>query len=74
MLSFSKHNLGVPESAIEFEGNNTYVYVIKGSGKEVSYERRKVTTGLSDGLNIEIKSGLTAKEKVRGPKKVADKE
>ena len=42
--------------------------------KEVTYERRKVTTGLSDGLNIEIKSGLTAKEKVRGPKKVADKE
>ena len=74
VLAEAKHVLTVPESAIEFEGNNTYVYVIKGSGKEVTYERRKVTTGLSDGLNIEIKSGLTAKEKVRGPKKVADKE
>ena len=72
VLAEAKHVLTVPESAIEFEGNNTYVYVIKGSGKEVSYERRKVTTGLSDGLNIEIKSGLTAKEKVRGPKKVAE--
>ena len=74
VLAEAKHVLTVPESAIEFEGNNTYVYVIKGSGKEVTYERRKVTTGLSDGLNIEIKSGISSKDKVRGPKKVADKE
>ena len=72
VLAEAKHVLTVPESAIEFEGNNTYVYVIKGSGKEVSYERRKVTTGLSDGLNIEIKSGISSKDKVRGPKKVAE--
>jgi HlyD family secretion protein len=72
VLAEAKHVLTVPESAIEFEGNNTYVYIIKNNGKETTYERRKVTTGLSDGLNIEIKSGLTAKEKVRGPKKVAD--
>jgi HlyD family secretion protein len=72
VLAEAKHVLTVPESAIEFEGNNTYVYVIKGSGKEVTYERRKVTTGLSDGLNIEIKSGISSKDKVRGPKKVAE--
>ena len=72
VLAEAKHVLTVPESAIEFEGNNTYVYVIKGSGKEVSSERRKVTTGLSAGLNIEIKSGISSKDKVRGPKKVAE--
>ena len=72
VLAEAKHVLTVPESAIEFEGNNTYVYVIKGSGKEVTYERRMVTTGLSDGLNIEIKSGISSKDKVRGPKKVAE--
>lgn len=72
VLAEAKHVLTVPESAIEFEGNNTYVYVIKGSGKEVTYERCKVTTGLSDGLNIEIKSGISSKDKVRGPKKVAE--
>ena len=72
VLAEAKHVLTVPESAIEFEGNNTYVYVIKGSGKEVTYERRKVTTGLSDGLNIEIKSGISSKDKVRGPKKVKE--
>ena len=70
VLAEAKNALSVPESAIEFSGDDTYVYVIKGSGDNVTYERRKVKTGLSDGLNIEIKSGLTPKERVRGPKKV----
>jgi HlyD family secretion protein len=72
VLSQAKHVMTVPESAIVFEGKNTYVYVIKGSGKDKKYIRRRVVTGLSDGLMIEIKSGLTLKDKVRGPKKVAD--
>ncbi len=66
--------LSLPESAIEFSGSDTFVYVIKGSGEDKTYERRKVTTGLSDGVNIEIKSGLTAKDRVRGPEKVADEQ
>ena len=69
-LASAKGVLTVPESAIEFSGNDTYVYVIKGSGDDKTYERRKVTTGLSDGINIEIKSGLKKNEKVRGPQKV----
>ena len=36
----------------------------------MQYERRKVETGLSDGLHIEVKKGLKAGEKVRGPKKI----
>ena len=48
------------------------VYIVKGSGEDKTYERRKVTTGLSDGVNIQIKSGLSAKDRVRGPKKVTD--
>ena len=72
VLSQANHVLTVPESAIEFQGNQTYVYVVKGNGDKKTYERRKVITGLSDGINIEIKSGLTLKDKVRGPKKVAD--
>ena len=41
--------LCVPESAIEFSGDSTFVYVIKGEGKDKTYERTQVTTGLSDG-------------------------
>ncbi len=72
-LESAKGVLTVPESAIEFSGEDTYVYVVKGSGEDKTYERRKVVTGLSDGINIEIKSGLKKGEKVRGPQKVSEK-
>jgi len=64
--------LTIPESAIEFSGDSTFVYIIKGEGKEKTYVRQPVTTGLSDGVNIEIKKGLTAKDKVRGPEIVSE--
>lgn len=73
VLASASHVLTVPESAIEFSGNNTYVYVVNGKDKNKTYTRKKVVTGLSDGLNIQIKQGLSAKEKVRGPKIVKDK-
>lgn len=72
VLAEAKHVLTVPESAIEFSGSDTFVYVISGSGESQTYTRRKVVTGLSDGINIEIRSGLKKGEKVRGPKKVKD--
>jgi HlyD family secretion protein len=64
--------LTVPESAIEFSGDSTFVYVLVGAANKKNYERRQVTTGLSDGVNIEIKKGLTAKDKVRGPEIITD--
>ena len=72
VLAQANQVLTVPESAIVFEGNNTFVYVVKTSGKEKTYEKRKVTTGLSDGIRIQIKSGLTKNEYVRGPQIVAE--
>ena len=72
VLSSAEKALSIPESAIEFSGDSTFVYIIKGEGKEKTYERTQVTTGLSDGVNIEIKKGLTLKDKVRGPEVIAD--
>lgn len=74
VLAEARHVMSVPESAIEFEGDNTFVYIVKGTDKDKTYERRKVVIGLSDGLNIEIKSGLRMNERVRGPKKVGKDE
>lgn len=65
--------LSVPESAIEFSGDSTFVYVIGGSPDKKTYTRRPVTIGLSDGVSIEVKKGLGQKERVRGPQIVADK-
>ena len=72
VLASARGVLTVPESAIEFSGDDTYVYVVKGQGEEKTYERRKVVTGLSDGVNIEIRSGLKKTDRVRGPQKVAE--
>ena len=69
--------LAVPESAISFEGDSTFVYVLKGKADkpgEQQYERRAVVTGLSDGVNIEIKNGITTNDHVRGPQIIADEE
>ena len=66
--------LSIPESAIEFSGDSTFVYVIKGEGKDKTYNRTYVETGLSDGVNIEIKKGITAKDKVRGPEIITDED
>ena len=72
VLAKADNVLTVPESAIEFSGDSTFVYVIKGEGKGKSYDRTYVETGLSDGVNIEIKKGITAKDKVRGPEIITD--
>ena len=72
ILASAPKVLSIPESAIEFSGDTTFVYVVKGDGKNKTYERKQVETGLSDGVNIEIKKGITDKDKVRGPEIVTD--
>ena len=59
--------LTVPESAIEFSGDSTFVYVVRDpQAKQPTYDRRPVQTGLSDGIYIEIRSGLSTSDRVRG--------
>ncbi len=74
VLAEVKQALTIPESAIEFSDGNTFVYVIKGEGDKKEYERRSVKTGLSDGIRIEILSGITKKDLIRGPKIIATEE
>lgn len=71
VLDEAKKVMSLPESAIEFSGDSTFVYIIKGEGEAKQYVRTEVKTGLSDGVNIEIKSGVTYKDKVRGPQVIA---
>jgi len=55
--------LSVPESVVSFEGKKTFVEVETSDQK---FEKREIKTGLSDGINIEIISGITEKEKLKG--------
>lgn len=55
----------VPESCLEFSQDTTFVHVLKTEEPQ-TFEKKQVVTGLSDGINIEIKSGLKLKDKIRG--------
>ncbi len=76
VLAEAPMTLSVPESCILFEGTRTFVYVVKAKAENADdrYVKRYVTTGLSDGINIQIKSGLKKGETVRGQKKVKEEE
>lgn len=67
VLAEAQEVLSVPESAIEFSGDSTFVYVVRGDGDKKNYVRTHVVTGLSDGVKIEIKNGISEKDIIRGP-------
>lgn len=72
VLQSVQNVITVPESAIEFNGDSAFVHIVETNGQQKQYIRTFVTTGLSDGVSIEIKQGLTADQKVRGPQIIAD--
>lgn len=54
--------LAVKESLIKFEGDSSFVELEKGEQK---FERIAILTGLSDGINIEIKQGLDTTSRLK---------
>lgn len=66
MLNSARGVLTVPESVIEWAGDKTYVYVLTDSVKEQKFNRTEVATGISDGINIEVKSGVDKTARLRG--------
>ena len=55
--------LAINESLLQFEGDKKFVEVETAPQK---FEKREVTTGLSDGIQIEVVSGLTESDKIKG--------
>lgn len=58
--------LTVPESTVEFQGDSAFVQLVKQEQPEQVFEKHPVKVGLSDGIKIEIKEGLTTEDKIRG--------
>ncbi|MEA4982215.1 MAG: efflux RND transporter periplasmic adaptor subunit [Paludibacter sp.] len=65
--------LTIPESCVEFSTDTAFVYVLQTENPQV-FKKKQVKTGLSDGINIEIKSGIKVKNKIRGAQIVEKKE
>lgn len=60
--------LTIPESAVEFRQDSSFVEVITAEQPEQIFEKRAVKLGLSDGINIQVIEGITASDKIRGGK------
>ncbi|MFN7390563.1 efflux RND transporter periplasmic adaptor subunit [Brevundimonas sp.] len=56
----------VPESAVQFEGENAFVYRIAASERGSTAQRVEVEPGAVEGGFVEILSGLTANDRVVG--------
>jgi len=56
--------LAVSESLLLFENGDTYVEI--ETSPQV-FEKRKIITGLSDGINIEVVSGLSKDDNIKKP-------
>lgn len=69
VLQEVKAALSVPESALEFAADSIFVY--RMSQPQV-FERIPVTTGMSDGINIQVLSGLKEGEVVRGTQVISE--
>ena len=54
--------LAISEALLQFENDSAFVEVETG---EQVFEKRYVETGLSDGINIEILSGLSKEDKIK---------
>lgn len=71
ILDQARNVLAIPEGCIEFSGDTTFVYLLRQESPQL-FERRQVVTGVSDGIKIEIKSGLNQQDKVRGNIQIPD--
>ncbi|MDE6051850.1 MAG: efflux RND transporter periplasmic adaptor subunit [Paramuribaculum sp.] len=68
-LNRSESVMQVPESVVEFVGDSTFVYVLTDTVPAQQFKRTPITTGISDGINIEVVSGIKATTRLRGAEK-----
>jgi HlyD family secretion protein len=66
VLKRAENILTIPESTVEFSKDSSFVYLLKEETPKQVFERHQIVTGLSDGIRIEVKEGLTADDKIRG--------
>lgn len=66
VLDKAEEVITLQESAIEFSNDSAFVYLLKQPAEKQVFEKKQVQVGLSDGIKIEIKEGLSVDDKVRG--------
>ena len=65
ILQKAKQTVAIPERCVEFDGDQTYVYI----PQDESYRRVAIELGVSDGIYVEVLKGLNEGDKIRGRKR-----
>ncbi len=65
--------LSISESLLKFEESNKDSVYVEVETQTQVFEKRYIKTGLSDGINIEVKEGLTTEDKVKAGEKKEEK-
>ena len=64
----------IPESTVSFRNDSTFVQVLRDStAMPQMFDERPIRIGISDGINVEVLSGLEIGQKLRGNEKVEKK-
>jgi HlyD family secretion protein len=56
--------LAIPEALLQFDKKTEKPYV-QVQVKEQEFERKDIETGISDGINVEILSGITIEDNIK---------
>jgi HlyD family secretion protein len=69
VINKAENVVSIPERLVEFKDGKAFVEVPNGKNL---YAKREITTGLSDGINIEVRDGLKEGEEIveRPPKEI----
>jgi HlyD family secretion protein len=64
VLEEKKNVLAIREALVQYDGEKPYVEV---ETKPQTFERRDVKLGISDGIKVEVVSGVTESDKIKIP-------
>lgn len=65
-LNQTESVMKIPEGIVEFAGDSTFVYILTDTIPAQTFRKAAIQTGISDGINIEVKSGITKSDRLRG--------
>jgi len=67
VLSKAEKVLTIPENTISFSNDSAYVYILKDTTNQKQvFDKKNIKLGLSNGIKVEVKEGLSLSDKIRG--------
>ncbi|MEN9919562.1 MAG: hypothetical protein RL662_1998 [Bacteroidota bacterium] len=66
ILDKAKDVINISESTVSFSSDSAFVYIVKETEPKMIFDKKHIILGLSDGIRVQVKSGLEKGQKIRG--------